>query len=310
MKLLSRSKKEKGWLVMEESPEALKYLHAYAPPGGQASINLWSSVKSEPSAGALERIAKEKHLDRYRRAVLLRQGDYQLLMVDAPAVPAEEVKSAIRWSLKDMLDYPVESATIDVLDIPPPDGAAQRGHSMLAVAAKNETIETLMKRFEAARIPLDVIDIPETAQRNIAALYQVPKRGTALLFLNQDSGLLTINYESDLFLARRMDVGIGHIAKYSVENRREVFERIQIELQRTFDHFDRQHAISVAKLLLGPEPEDTGLEAFLRSNLDVAIERINLADRVQAAAPGGLDARTQWQIFHLVGAALREEGRA
>jgi MSHA biogenesis protein MshI len=310
MKLFSRSKKEKGWLVMEESPEALKYVHAYAPPGGQASINSWSTIKTEPSAGALERIAREKHLGQYQRAMLLRPGDYQLLMVDAPAVPADEVKSAIRWSVKDMLDYPVESATIDVLDIPPQQGAGQRTHAMLAVAAKNEIIEKLMKRFERARIPLDVIDIPETAQRNIAALYQVPKRGTALLFLNQDSGLLTINYEADLFLARRMDVGIGQIAKYSMENRRDVFERIQVELQRTFDHFDRQHAISVAKLLLAPEPEDTGLEAFLRSNLDVAIERVNLADRMQTAAPNGLDARTQWQIFHLVGAALREEGRA
>src|SRR5579859_3279881 len=110
MKLFSRSKKEKGWLVMEESPEALKYVHAYAPPGARASIDSWSSVKSEPSAGGLERIAREKHLDRYRRALLLRPGDYQLLMVDAPAVPADEVKSAIRWSVKDMLDYPVENA--------------------------------------------------------------------------------------------------------------------------------------------------------------------------------------------------------
>jgi MSHA biogenesis protein MshI len=311
MKLFSRSKKEKGWLVMEESPEALKYVHAYAPPDGQASINLWNAIKTEPSPGALERIAKEKHLDRYRRAVLLRPGDYQLLMVDAPAgVPADELKSAIRWSVKDMLDYPVDSATIDVLDIPPQEGAAQRGHAMLAVAAKNQTIEKLMKRFEAARIPLDVIDIPETAQRNIAALYQVPKRGTALLFLDQDSGLLTINYEADLFLARRMDIGVGQIAKYSLENRKEVFERIQVELQRTFDHFDRQHAISVAKLLLAPEPDDTGLEGFLRSNLDVPIERVNLSDRMQTTAPGVLDPRSQWKIFHLVGAALREEGRA
>src|SRR3954469_11422225 len=310
MKLFSRSKKEKGWLVMEESPEALKYVHAYAPPGGQASINSWSTIKTEPSAGALERIAREKHLGQYQRAMLLRPGDYPLLMVDAPAVPADEVKSAIRWSVKDMLDYPVESATIDVLDIPPQQGAGQRGHAMLAVAAKNETIEKLMRRFEGARIPLEVIDIPETAQRNIAALYRVPKRGTALLFLDQDSGLLTINYEADLFLARRMDIGIGQIVKYSVENRREVFERIQIELQRTFDHFDRQHAIPVAKLLLGPEPEETGIEAFLRSNLDVSIERVNLADRMQIVAPGGLDTRAQWQMFHVVGAALREEGRA
>ena len=310
MKLFSRSNKEKGWLVMDESPEELKYVHAYALPGGRASIDSWSSVKSDPSPGGLERIAREKQLDRYRRAMLLRPGEYQLLMVDAPAVPPEEVKSAIRWSVKDMLDYPVEDATIDVLDIPPQESAGARGHVMLAVAAKNETIEKRMKRFESARIPLDVIDIPETAQRNIAALYQVPKRGTALLFLEQDAGLLTINHEAELYLARRMDIGVGQIMKYSVDNRREAFERIQVELQRTFDHFDRQHAISVAKLLLAPEPEDTGLEAFLRSNLDVAVERLDLADRMQMAAPGSLDARTQWRFFHLAGAALREEGRA
>ncbi|HEX2566487.1 MAG TPA: agglutinin biogenesis protein MshI [Burkholderiales bacterium] len=310
MKWFSRSKKEKGWLVMDESPEELKYLHAYAPSGARPSIDSWSTVKSDASAGTLERIAKEKGLDRYRRLALLRPGEYQIVMVDAPAVPAEEVKSAVRWSIKDMLDYPVEDATIDVLDIPPPEGAVARGHAMLAVAAKNETIEKRMKRFEGAGIALEVIDIPETAQRNIAALYQAPKRGTALLHLEQDSGLLTINYEAELYLARRMDIGIAQIAKHGAENRREVFERIQIELQRTFDHFDRQHAISVAKLVLGPEPEETGLEAFLRSNLDVTIERVDLAERVQVAAPGGLDARAQWQMFHLVGAALREEGRA
>lgn len=310
MKWLSRSNKEKGWLVMEESPEELKYVHASASPGGRPSIDSWSSVKSDASAASLERIAKEKRLDRYRRAVLLRPGEYQLVMVDAPAVPADEIKGAVRWSLKDMLDYPVENATLDVLDIPPQETAGARGHSMLAVAVRNELIEERMKRFEKARIPLDVIDIPETAQRNIAALYQVAKRGTALLFLDRESGLLTINHEADLYLARRMDIGFAQITKYAPENRREVFERIQVELQRTFDHFDRQHALTVAKLLLGPEPEETGLEAFLRANLDVAIERVNLAERMEVSGGAALDAPAQWRLFHLVGAALRDEGRA
>ena len=36
------------------------------------------------------------------------------------------------------------------------------------VAARNDTVQGVVKRFEEARIPLGVIDIPDAAQRNIA----------------------------------------------------------------------------------------------------------------------------------------------
>ena len=98
--------------------------------------------------------------------------------------------------------------------------------------------------------------------------------------------------------------------KFAPENRTDLFERIQVELQRTFDHFDRQHAIGVAKLVLGPEPEATGLEEFLRANLDLAVERADLAERLDVAGTGGFDAAAQWRLFHLVGAALRNGSRA
>ena len=39
-----------------------------------------------------------------------------MLVVDAPK-SAGRVKTAIRWRIKDLLDYRVDDATIDVLDI-------------------------------------------------------------------------------------------------------------------------------------------------------------------------------------------------
>lgn len=310
MKLFTRSKKHKGWLVIDESPDQLKYVRSEAAPGVRASIESWTARAGETGRDALEKLGKEKRFKQHRCATLLRPGEYQLLMVDAPDVPKDEVKSAIRWSVKDMLDYPVEQASIDVLDIPSQGGESARRHSMFAVAAKNEVIEARMKQFDEARVPLEVIDIPETAQRNIAALYETEKRATALLFLERQSGLLTINFQGELYLARRMDVGFEQIMKYPPEGRRDILERVQLEVQRTFDHFDRQQGISVEKLLIGPEMEDTGLEAFLRSNLGLTVERVNLADHLRFTGPLGFDARAQWQMFHLVGASLREESRA
>ena len=308
MRLFSRSKKEKGWLVIDESPDEVSYVHGRAEPCARAVVAAWASADAGHTG--LERVARERNFERYQCATLLRPEDYQLLLVDAPPVPPAELKSALRWRIKDMLDYPVDEATLDVLDIPLPAGAAGgRAHTMFAVAARNEVIAQRIKRFEAARIPLQVIDIRETAQRNIAALYEVDKRGTALLFLEREAALLTINYAAELYLARRIDIGIGQIMKYPADARHEVFERIQVELQRTFDHFDRQHALTVAKLVLGPEPEETGLQEFLRANLDLAVERADLSERLEVAA-AGFDAPAQWRLFHLVGASLRQESRA
>ena len=291
--------------MIQESPAELKFLHGAAAPAvdGGASLFSWASVQAD----AFERTAKERHFERYRCATLLHRDEYQLVMVDAPAVPEAEMKNALRWTVKDRIDAPVEEVTFDVLDIPPVDAAIARGRVMFAVAAKNEVIAGHMRRFDQAHVPLDVIDIPETAQRNIAALYEAEKGGTALLFLGADSGLLTINFHGELYLARRIDVGFDHLMKYPPEARGDSFERIQLELQRTFDLFDRQHGVAITKVLLGPEPEDTGLEAHLRKGLDFAIERIDLSQRMKPAGSEAFDTATQWKMFHLAGAALRDE---
>jgi MSHA biogenesis protein MshI len=285
----------------------VKFVHGRSEPGSRAAVESWASVVADAPHAGLERIAKDRHFERYQCATLLRPGEYQLLMVDAPQVPTDELRGALRWRIKDMLDYQVDDATIDVLDIPLQSKDSARGHSMFAVAAKNEIVSARMKRFAAARVPLEVIDIPETAQRNLAALYEVDKRATALLFLERDAGLLTINYSGELYLARRLEIGIDQILRQPLPARREVFERIQVELQRTFDHFDRQHALTVAKIVLGPEPQPTGLEDFLRANVDISVECADLSERLDIVAPGGFDGATQWRLFHLVGASLRQE---
>ena len=113
-------------------------------------------------------MAREFGVKRFRCTTLLRPQEYNILLVEAPAVKPEELKSAVRWRIKDMLDYHVDDATIDVLDVPVPAGTAQRAHYMYTVAARNDTIRATLDRFNAGGIPLAVIDIPDTAQRNVA----------------------------------------------------------------------------------------------------------------------------------------------
>jgi MSHA biogenesis protein MshI len=84
-----------------------------------------------------------------------------------------------------------------------------------------------------------------------------------------------------------------------------------LELQRSFDHFDRQyHFVAIAKVLLGPEPEDTGLYEHLKANLDTPVARVDLLEHLSFEGRDEPDGNAQWQLFHLIGASLRHESKA
>lgn len=307
----ARATREPGWLVVSLRPTELSFVHGHYAPGSTSVIDRCGTRALEGDSRSIERLAKELGLERYQCATLLAPGDYQLLLVDAPNVPRAELKTAIRWRIKDMLDYHVDDATVDVLEVPRNPAGGERGHSMYAVTARNNVIQTCIGRFEAARIPLSVIDIEETAQRNVAALFESDDRGIALLHLGEEQGLLTINYRQELVLARRIEAGIRPLLEGAGAVRDEHLQRVLLELQRTFDHLDRQFAyVPVSKLLLAPSPEDSGLLEFLAANLDLPVERVRLSGAISFGARAELEPEEEWRLFHLIGASLRHEAKA
>lgn len=311
MKWFGSAQKQPGWMAIALSEDEMRFVHGRSAADASV-ISGFGRVALEAKPGSVEKIARDQHFDRYQCATLLKPDEYQLLVVEAPTVPQAELKSAIRWRIKDMLDFHVDDSTVDVLDIPPDNATGNsRNHSMYAVAARNEVIQSRIRAFESARIPLSVIDIPELAQRNISALHEPEGRGAALLHFNEEFGLLTITRGGELYLARRIEIGMRQILGAGPEARADLFGRIVLELQRSFDHFDRQyHYVPVAKLVLGPEPEQTGLRAHLAESLDIPVEAADLPGKLGFEGAGAPDAATQWQYFHLIGASLRRESKA
>ena len=285
----------------------MHFAHARAATNAKSVVSTYGA-QPYADAPALAKVAQSMKLGRYECAALLRSGEYQLLLVDAPSVPREELKSAIRWKIKDMIDYHVDDATVDVLDIPPAENAASRSHMMFAVSAKNDILQEKIRQFDEARIPLSVIDIPETAQRNIAALYESPERAVGLVHFGEQDGLLTINFRHELYLARRLEVGVAQLGDDSPE-RAASLERVAVEVQRTLDHFDRQfRAVPVERVLVAPSAA-SGIAEFLKSQLGIQAEEMDLNDVL--AFDGVLpDRDTQWRLFHHFGASLREEKKA
>lgn len=309
MAFMSVGKKNKGWMAISLHSDRIDVARVHSGNGGRPEVAMLDSYRKEGSdAASLARLRKNLHLGGQRCAALLDAGEYQFLQLEAPAVAKDEIREAARWRIKDMLDYPPIQATVDVLQIPAEGMGKPR--QVFVVAANNALLGPRMQLFQDAGIVLEAIDVQETAQRNIAALFETENRGLALLSFDEKGGLLTFTFKGELYLSRRMEIAAAQLAAEQGERRLQLFERIGLELQRSLDHFDRQFSfIPLAKLVLAQAADAPDLLDYLAGNLYVPVEPLDLAKAMDfPSVPELRNAARQGQCLHTIGAALRGEG--
>ena len=304
---LKRGGRTPGWLAVSFDTAGIEFAHARRVRGAKAQVSRFAAHEFADGTNSLDRVKRDYSLASFQRSTMLRPGEYDLLLVEAPNVPRAEMKSALRWKVKDMVDYSMDQATIDFLEIPAEDGAAAgRSQQMYAVLARNELIHARISQFEKAGLPLAVIDIPETAQRNIAGLYEEGDRGVALAHFGKAHGLLTISRRGELYFSRRIEVAMDELAADMEGSDGGPLERVALEIQRTLDHFERQFAyVPVDKLLLAPTDRPTRLREVLQERFELRVQQIDLK-QVLAFGAQPADFETQWRLFHHFGAALRD----
>ena len=237
---------------------------------------------------------------------VLDSGDYQMLLVEAPDVLPAEIKAAVRWRLKDLIDYPVADAIVDVFPIPEP---ARRSSTkmMYAVAARRHAIEQHVAAMRGASTALDVIDIPELALRNLAAKLPEAAQGLILLWLNEDSAQLFVIKGEMIYLSRQVAFATGVFAE--LETVETHVDAVSLELQRSMDYFESHYEQApLAHLVIAPGDERARLlQAALAGQTSLNIQTLDLrravdtADESLSADRGSVLA---------IGAALRETPRS
>jgi MSHA biogenesis protein MshI len=251
-------------------------------------------------ADALERWTDGVGADGAQTHVVLAPGEYQLLQIEAPPVPATEMRQAAAWRVRDLLDYPIDQAVVDTFD--PPE-AAQRGQPNVNVAAAHRTvIAERVEQVGQAGLALASIDIPELAQGNVSERLPDARGGHALLALEEGDGLLTVYRDGQQFLARGLDSGHAELA---ADEEGRVAESLLLEVQRSFDYFES--ALSQPPLgalyLFPPLDAVERFAPWAEDNLaNVACRSVALADLVAVEdEPASADGLT----LRALGAALR-----
>lgn len=279
-----------------------------AGDGGGPSLRLVEILpfdRSKPES--LRKALRDRGLRDARFALLLGNADYQLLQADAPAVEADEMREALRWQIKDSVAFPVDQAGIDFVELPARTSAAGRPKQLLVAAASHATLRPWIEFFQDAQAELVAIDVPELAQRNLAARFESGKRGFLFLNFDDEGGLLTFLHDGELIGWRRLDATLALIAGVTPDRRESVFDRVALELQRSVDNFERQSGgINIGRLALlkseGLEP----LLEHLKANMSVPVEFVELGSAIgcDVAVPAGLQPA---HLATLCGVALRVE---
>lgn len=145
---------------------------------------------------------------------MLRPEQYQVLQVEAPAVPPEELRAAARYQIREMLQTHVDDVTLDVMRV---GSGAQKGVGLLfVVVTANAVVREINELGQALGWTVSVIDIQETAQRNLqtalAALSaQVDRAQAALVLVDGQQAVLTISAHEELYYTRRFELPAGFL---------------------------------------------------------------------------------------------------
>ena len=277
-----------------------------------------SADDSESIQDSLQTILKQHRLTDSEVVLVLDKADFTFQTMESPQVETSEKVQAIRWKLKDVIDFDVGEAIVDIFDVPQPSGSS-RQEMVYVVAADQKVLQEKATPLLDKDIQLEVIDIPELTQRNIAELLPEDGMGVALLALEADSGLLTLTHKSSLYLSRQLDFGHRELDRPQASDDSDMsvvgmspdlqraMDQIVLEVQRSLDYYESHFGLApISSLIIAPLAiEVPGLLNYMASQLGVQVRMLDLSAILDISEP--IERPKQAACWAAIGAALRHD---
>lgn len=203
------------WLLVSMADNTFAFVRAGLRSDGLYEVRqMGVEPLGEGGAAALVSRLHDLGLKGLNVRAMLRPPQYQFLQIDAPAVAPEELRSAARYQIRDMLDVHVDDITLDVMRVG--DGKQKGTQHLFVVAATNAVMRGLIDLGDQMQWQMPVIDIQETAQRNLQSALaraegQLARADAALVLVDPRQALLTISANEELFYTRRLEVPEGFL---------------------------------------------------------------------------------------------------
>lgn len=260
-------------------------------------------LESEKEAGkALSKLVKDMGLEGEQCSYVLNPKDYSLHLVEAPNVEPEELRSAMRWKIKDLLDMKVDDAAIDVFQVP---DDAYRGRKMVyVVATQKSRIPAIVEMVNSTGMELAIIDIPELAMRNLTSLCLDDSNGVAFMDLRRTGSTMNITRNGDLYLSRRINTQLDADVMKS-EDWPTLRDRLILEIQRSLDYYESQMGKGqITRIVIAPRKNDgDAMSLALNELLQAQVSQLDIAEFLESDVE--LTPDLQQLAMTTIGATLR-----
>jgi MSHA biogenesis protein MshI len=261
------------------------------------------SLKSEKDAAqTLATLVEDWQLQDKQCSFVLNRKDYHLHLVEAPEVEPDEMRAAMRWKVKDLLDMKVEEAAIDVFEVP---DDAYRGRKMVyVVAARIARIQSIANLVNDSGMQLAVIDIPELVMHNLTRRFIDDEHGVVFIDLRRNGSTMNISHHGDLYLTRRINTQLEPNAMQSTDWAA-LKDRLVLEIQRSLDYYQSQMAQSpINRIVISQRELDTAdMVAALNEALNAEVVALDLSEHFERETE--LTPATQQACMAALGATLR-----
>lgn len=199
---------------------------------------LWQG-QADGVAGALRALQAAKRLKGCSLVGVLNRAQYRMLATDAPDVVREDWRDAMRWHLKEQVDFPVEDAVLDVLEVP--QGTSRSNSAVMTFLVPRVDYSTVELSADDLGLGWTALEVPETALRNVCALAEDGDKAHALMVFGESHGMLVITFKGELLMARHIEVTVAAVTG-DEEGRGAALSRASLEILRTVDTFERMHS--------------------------------------------------------------------
>lgn len=268
-------------------------------------LEFHSVSNSDDIASEIKKLVSKLGVKNIPVVFVMDHKHYTLLQVEVPEVSNEEMRNAVRWRIKDLIDYHIDDAVIDLIMLPQSKRAGSP-KLMYVVAARAAYIQKTIDQLAAAGVEINAIDVAELALRNMTFADTEENRAGAFLYLSKKVNLIEVCENGTLCLSRHINLDLKRIDIDSSESRTEIMDILSLEVQRSLDYYESQYANgAAAKLNVVSESLALGDEFRSFSEyLSVPINTLGALENISGI--GNYDQELVASCLPTIGGAIRD----
>lgn len=259
----------------------------------------------------LKSLCLTHHFEDLECSLVLSPEKYFFFLVDAPDIESQNFADSLRWRMKDYLEFPVEEAVFDYVELPRSKFLDKK--MVYLIASRRAVVEKQVGLMEASGFNVDIVETPEFAIKNIAKLLEENEQGEAFVKLHPLQSKIVLVRKNDLYLMRNIDVDITDVfdkssMNLSLEEKsqvRQLVDDLALEIQRSLDYCTSVLKQSPAQSLVF-SPVGFACEDFLtemRTVLGFPVKTLDCRHYIDFFEDFPLE--KQARCFAALGAALR-----